>query len=510
MERMPLAPGTWLGELEFLRVLAVGGFGIVYLARDHSLDRDVAVKEFAPPHLARRGEDLSLTVRSNADAQAYACSLRSFIDEAKLLARFSHSSIVKIYRVWEANGTAYIMMPYLPGPTLGDVRRSMSEPPTEIWLRSIVDPLLDALQLLHGNGICHRDISPENIVLAQDSSPVLLDFGAARLVGDDSRSITAIIKPCYAPIEQYSETEQLQQGPWTDLYALGALVTYLVDGAPPPASTARCVDDQLAPLSNRRIPGVSTRFLSAMDWALALKPGDRPQSVAELQNAMQGVRNARSLQLIRRAGNRQFSSGATVANSAPLDAGRQIDATVVTTPVRAKLSTRENRPAHALRSAVACVCVLLALGWTVNRLSVAQSTNVSSAAQTQASATASQQPPAIPVLANFSDRAAPQQSTVLVQAEQTPPSPQLFASRTLSHSRRAVSEDKVQHARKRVAQDRYASLMDTRPVQRGPLEICSSRNFFMRPYCVQRQCNDPRFVNSAECKQLRPIARGQL
>jgi hypothetical protein len=260
----------------------------------------------------------------------------------------------------------------------------------------------------------------------------------------------------------------------------------------------------------RRIPGVSMRFLSAMDWALALKPGDRPQSVAELQNAMQGVRNARSLQLIRRAGTRQLSGGAAVAVSPLLDTGRQNDLTMMTAPVGAKASTRKNRPGYALRSAVACVCVLMALGWTVNRLSVAQSASVSSAAQTQITATAAQQLPLIPVIANLSERAAPLQSAVIVPSEETNASPELSAPPTLRHSRRPGSESKVQHARKQVAQNRYASLSGSRAVQRGPVEICSSHNFFMRPYCVQRQCDEPRFVNSAECKQLRPVARGQL
>jgi serine/threonine protein kinase len=366
---------------------------------------------------------------------------------------------------------------------------------------------LEALQLLHANGICHRDISPENIVLTEDSSPVLLDFGAARLVGDDSRAITAIIKPCYAPIEQYSETEQLQQGPWTDLYAVGALVTYLLDGAPPPASTTRCVHDQLAPLSNRRIPGVSMRFLSAMEWALALKPGDRPQSVAELRNAMQGVRDARSLELIRRAGNRQLSSGGAVAPfPSPLAAKRQDRLTLIATPVSARFSTQKNRPGHALRSAVACVCVLLALGWTVNRLSVAQSASVNTTAQLKAIAV--QQPTLIPVSAGLSDRDALLPSTMTVQSE-PPASPELSA-RFLAHSERASPEGRVQHARKRVPQDRYASLFGKKALQPGPLEICSSHNFFMRPYCMQRQCDDPRFAHRAECRQLRPVARGQL
>src|ERR1700712_3217201 len=214
MDRTSLPPGTQLGDLEVIRVLAVGGFGIVYLARDHSLDRVVAVKEFMPTHLARRTGGEHVELMSTGDAETYRLGLRSFVDEAKLLARLSHPSIVKVHSFWEANGTPYMGMPYLRGPTLGDVRRSMSEAPTEVWLRSVVDPLLDALGMLHAEGICHRDISPDNVVLSEAGLPVLLDFGAARtLVGDHTQSVTAVLKPSYAPIEQFAAAKHLRQGP---------------------------------------------------------------------------------------------------------------------------------------------------------------------------------------------------------------------------------------------------------------------------------------------------------
>ncbi|HMC14775.1 MAG TPA: serine/threonine-protein kinase, partial [Albitalea sp.] len=213
-----LAPGSRLNEMEILRVLAVGGFGIVYLARDHSLDRDVAVKEFMPAQLAGRSVGQRVTVRSLADAETFQLGLQSFVNEAKLLAQFTHPSMVKVYRFWEANGTGYMVMPYLRGPTLREVRHSMSQPPTEAWLRSVIDPLLDALSMLHAEGVYHRDIAPDNVLVSGNGVPVLLDFGAARrLISDRTQSLTAILKPSYAPIEQYAEAKQLRQGPWTDL-----------------------------------------------------------------------------------------------------------------------------------------------------------------------------------------------------------------------------------------------------------------------------------------------------
>ena len=230
---------------------------------------------------------MQVTVRSISDGETFALGLKSFVNEARLLARFSHPAMVKVYHFWEANGTAYMVMPYLRGPTLKDVRRSMSEPPTEAWLRSVIDPLLDALEMLHAEGFYHRDISPDNVLLSGAGLPVLLDFGAARhVIGDRTQPLTAVLKPNFAPIEQYAESRQLRQGPWTDLYALGALVTYLLDGSPPPASTARAIHDERPALAKRRVPNVSARFLSAIDWALAVRPQDRPQSVAALRGAL--------------------------------------------------------------------------------------------------------------------------------------------------------------------------------------------------------------------------------
>jgi serine/threonine protein kinase len=293
MDRTALSPGARLGELEIIRVLAVGGFGIVYLARDHSLDREVAVKEFMPSLLAGRSHGQHVSVRIASEKQTYSLGLNSFMDEARLLARLSHPAIVKVYRFWKANGTGYMVMPYLRGPTLGDVRRSMSDPPTEAWLRRITDPLLDALSILHSQGFYHRYIAPDNVLVSESGQPVLLDFGAARRVmADRTQSLTAIIKPRFAPIEQYAESRLLRQGPWTDLYAFGAMVAFLLDGVPPPASTARVVHDEMETLSLRRMPNVSSGFLAAIDWALAVRPQDRPQSVTELRDALDGLTRA--------------------------------------------------------------------------------------------------------------------------------------------------------------------------------------------------------------------------
>ena len=284
-----LPPGTRFGEFEILRVLGVGGFGIVYLARDHSLEREVALKEYMPASLAARGAGPQITVRSSSFAETYAIGLRSFINEARLLARFDHPSLVKVYRFWEDNATAYMVMPFLQGVTLRDTRRGMAHAPDEAWIRSVLTPILSALELLHREGVYHRDIAPDNILLPRDGPPVLLDFGAARrVISDRTQSLTAILKPSYAPIEQYAEMTQLRQGPWTDIYALGAVVHFLLFGVPPAPATARAVQDDGEAIETRIVPGVSPRFLEAMSWMLAIRPVNRPQSGEQLRAVLDG------------------------------------------------------------------------------------------------------------------------------------------------------------------------------------------------------------------------------
>ncbi len=288
-EQEALPPGTRFGELEIVRVLGVGGFGIVYLARDHALERDVALKEYMPASLATRGQGPQITVRSGALNETYAVGLRSFINEARLLAKFDHPSLVKVYRFWEDNATAYMVMPYLQGRTLRETRRAMSAPPDEAWMRGVLLPIMGALEVLHRDGVFHRDIAPDNILLPPDGPPVLLDFGAARrVISGRTQSLTAILKPSYAPIEQYAEMTALRQGPWTDIYALGAVVHALLVGAPPGPATARALQDELVPLASRSFPGVSLRFLSAIDWALAVRPQERPQSIEALRAVLDG------------------------------------------------------------------------------------------------------------------------------------------------------------------------------------------------------------------------------
>ena len=284
-----LPAGTRLGEFELLSLLGVGGFGIVYLAFDHALEREVAVKEYMPASLAGRTETMHVSLRSQGDADTFALGLRSFVNEAKMLARFDHPSLLKVHRFWEANGTAYMAMPVMRGQTLKEVRAEMGHAPDEAWLREMLTPLLGAIEKLHSEGVYHRDIAPDNIQIGPEGLPVLLDFGAARrVIGDKSQTLTAILKPAYAPIEQYAEAGSVKQGPWTDIYALGATLHYLLLNRPPPPATTRAIHDEASGLSTEHCPGCSEDFLRTIDWMLAPRPLDRPQSVAALREVLEG------------------------------------------------------------------------------------------------------------------------------------------------------------------------------------------------------------------------------
>lgn len=279
--------GTRVAEFEIVGLIGIGGFGIVYLAQDHSLGRRVALKEYMPQSLARRSGGVTVSVRSARQAETFDAGLRSFVNEAHLLAQFDHPSLVKVHRFWEANGTAYMVMPYYQGRTLKEALQTMAGPPDQAWLEHLLDPLLDALQAMHGANVYHRDIAPDNILLLAGDRPLLLDFGAARhVITDMTQALTVILKPGYAPIEQYAEVPDLKQGAWTDLYALAAVMYFAITGKTPMPSVGRMLNDSLPPLVQVAEGRYSRDFLAAIDSALAVRPTDRPQSVAEFRSRL--------------------------------------------------------------------------------------------------------------------------------------------------------------------------------------------------------------------------------
>ena len=282
-----LPVGTHLGEFEILDLIGEGGFGIVYLAYDHSLERQVALKEYMPSGLAKRTTRLAVTVRSQHNVETFTAGLKSFVNEAKMLAQFDSPSLVKVHRFWEGNGTAYMVMPFYEGITLKQALKQRRITPSEAWIRVLLGDLFDAIEIIHSGHCLHRDIAPDNILLLKDGRPLLLDFGAARrVIGDLTQCLTAILKPGYAPIEQYADIAGLRQGPWTDIYALSAVVYYLISGKAPPPAVARMVHDEMVPAREVGKGRYSAGFLAALDKALSVKPEQRFRSIAELRHAL--------------------------------------------------------------------------------------------------------------------------------------------------------------------------------------------------------------------------------
>ncbi len=282
-----LPPGTMLGEFELMAVAGEGGFAIVYRAWDHSLKRQVALKEYLPATLAMRNGGLQVMVKPGRQSEAFWKGLQSFVLEAQLLAQFDHPALVKVFRFWEANGSAYMVMPFYEGKTLRAELQSRDQPPDEATLLGWLAPVADALSVIHAEHWYHRDVAPDNILLlAGTGRPLLLDFGAARrVIGDMTQALTVILKPGYAPIEQYTDIPGVHQGPWTDIYALAAVAHFAICGKTPPPSVGRMLTDSYLPLAQLAAGRYSDKLLRAIDRALDVQPKGRPQSIAEFKQA---------------------------------------------------------------------------------------------------------------------------------------------------------------------------------------------------------------------------------
>ncbi len=281
--------GTKLEEFEITDIIGWGGFGIVYLVYDHSLQCQVALKEYMPSSFAIRNSYGEIALKSESSRDIFQAGLRSFVNEARLLAHFDHPSLVKCYRYFERNKTAYMVMPFYQGITLKEKVQNTDKLPDEKWLKDLLFQLLDALSILHKDkpSCLHRDIAPDNILILPSGRALLLDFGAARrVISDMTQSLTVILKPGYAPIEQYADETNLTQGPWTDIYALAAVIYFVITRKTPIPSVSRLVSDKLIPLRESFSKQYSSDFLRSIDKALAVKPEDRPQSVDEFRKLL--------------------------------------------------------------------------------------------------------------------------------------------------------------------------------------------------------------------------------
>jgi serine/threonine protein kinase len=283
-----LPRGYALHEYRVESVLGAGGFGLTYLATDSNLNLKVALKEYLPGDFAARGGDSTVQPKAGEAAESFQWGLQRFMDEARTLASFRHPNIVRVMRFFEANRTGYMVMEFVEGKPLPDwigTRRPLAQ---QAFL-ALVTPLLDGLDVIHKSGYLHRDIKPANIFMREDGSPVLLDFGSARqLTGGGNQELTAVVSPGYAPLEQYHT--QGKQGAWSDLYAFGGVMYWMLTGTKPVEAAARVRQDIMPPAAKMgEGRGYTPGFLAAVDWALKPNEDERPQSVADFRRTLLGA-----------------------------------------------------------------------------------------------------------------------------------------------------------------------------------------------------------------------------
>lgn len=283
--------GARISRYEVMGVIGAGGFGITYKAYDTRLQCEVAMKEYLPVELAARGSDQSTVLpRSQEVSEEYRHGLSRFLDEARVLARFKNRHIVRVSDFMEVNGTAYLVMDYEEGQSLAELLSQRGGPLSEVEIKNIFVPILDGLKAVHDAGLLHRDIKPDNIYLRKHGPPVLLDFGAARQhAASQTRSLTAVVTPGYAPFEQYQPNAEL--GPWSDLYGIGATMYVCITGKPPVDAITRhpgVKADPLPPAVEVGGDRYSEILLRSVDWMLRPDANERPQSVDEVLPCIQG------------------------------------------------------------------------------------------------------------------------------------------------------------------------------------------------------------------------------
>jgi hypothetical protein len=294
---LALPAGTQIDCFEIRTVLGTGGFGITYGAYDNRLERRVAIKEYFPSGLAYRDNNgTTLHLSAQSDGEAYEYGLKRFLEEGRVLAKFREPSIVRVTQFLEANGTAYLVMDYEDGEALSThLERVVTLDETEI--QDIVVPILEGLSIVHSKQFLHRDIKPSNIFLRNSGPAVLLDFGAARrALEEQSSAMTVMLTPGYAPFEQYSKGDK--QGPWSDIYALGATMYHCIVGAAPTPATDRLTsiyDDEPDPVAQALkiiAPRCSPVFIKTIEWMLKPHAKDRPKDAQAVLNVLCPVREA--------------------------------------------------------------------------------------------------------------------------------------------------------------------------------------------------------------------------
>lgn len=497
-----LPAGTRLGGYQIVEVLGRASFGIVYLALDSSLQRQVAIKEYLPADLATRGEGFRVQRHPGADAAAFAHGLHTFLSEARLLARFDHASLAHVHSYWEENDSAYMVTPYYVGQSLTAALKTLGHPPDEGWLRAMLVPLSSALNTLHVAHCTHCNISPDSIFVLADGNPLLTGFGeATRLAGEPAPAQLQVLNPAFAPFEQYTHSATLPVGPWTDLYALAAVLHFILSGRPPQPATARATSDQLRPLAET-LRGLAARFpdlhytpsfLAGIDQALSLRPKDRPRNVAEFMQSLDKT--------------------PPPAKPAPLTAAPPA---VANTPRSSADwfsadSTIDPPPPAPRRwllwvGATLGVAALAAgIAWWMSSSPQPLSPHLVTAAapRTLASAAtaAPTSPPTLEAASAAASIALPASAPIVIAA--APPASALPVAEPASAPAPKIEpENKPEAEAERPQRKARATEPD------NPRAACGKRANFSLVYCMQTQCKKPKFAQHPQCLDLK--RRGEV
>lgn len=289
-----LPAGYMLGEYKIQSVLGIGGFGVTYKAQDTALDSIVAIKEYFPQAFASRSQDQTQTIRARANGyDNYQWGLREFVKEAQALAKFKHNYIVRVLRFMEANGTAYMIMEYEEGESLGDSLKRTGGYLKEADLLKVFLPVLSGLQAVHDAGLLHLDIKPDNIYIRTDGTPMLIDFGSVRQTKGKNAEERVALTPAYSALEQYPSINR-EPGPWSDVYSMAATIYTCITGKPPTdvmkryETLKRKYPDPLVPATKFERPLYAKHIRETIVHAMELDPKKRPQSAMALQKALMG------------------------------------------------------------------------------------------------------------------------------------------------------------------------------------------------------------------------------
>lgn len=512
-----LPAGTRLAEFELLSVLGEGGFGIVYLAFDHSLQREVAIKEYLPQALARRGAGQQVQLRSPEHDDDFALGLKSFVNEARTLAQFDHPALLKVYRFWQGNGTAYMATPVYRGQTLQAHRLALGRAPHDAEVRAVMLPLLQALQVLHEAEVLHGDVAPDNILIDALGQPVLLDFGAARQVlqAQGSAEGAAMLKPAYAAPERQGLAAT--QGPWSDLYSLGASLYFMLMGTAPPRAAVRLLQDSLEPLPTRALRDCEPALLREIDRLLALHPQARPGSAQEVWARVRQPIGALARGAPLAAAQPEHSQDmlptqgwdtTEVQAVSPLPAGR----------VRAG---RRGRKAWLLAAALAAFPLVLWLGRSADNASASAQTAEASASPSAVPASAAVPAKGMSAAAAMAAAVAASPATVAPSTAAAPARPRLAPPPASAPARATAGGTAAAMPAAPVAVPPAASpaLPAAHPAAPTPAQTaapapsspaspraaCAGEAFLFREVCIERQCGKSEWREHAQCVELREL-----